>query len=189
MHNTTDGVLSRYNGSNWANYGGGNSPYIELIPQTIFSAQNIITMDSIAQDYQDLHLRIKVQKDAGIAGAMQIRFNNASGASDYSWQRTQTGIGSTGRTLVEDTADSEIEIPLPAAGVRYGYVSLWIRNYTLNGVKLFGDFDGIGDSASSKIFFWGAFEWLKAEAITRIDLLNGGSGFSGFYALYALGNV
>jgi hypothetical protein len=192
VHNTDDNAPYSYDGSDWVSLFMGGGEVERIIAPTVFTADTDVEIAGIPQTYQDLILRIRAV--GGNTGTqMLMRFNGASGASDYAWARTLVNTGFTGLSNGADQADSEVELIIPpnaAAGGGGGYYSdhiIYIRNYA-TAQRIYGEFEGASWNTTNS-FVWGAFEWIKAEAITQINFLPGTSvnDLTGDYALYGVG--
>lgn len=190
VHNIDDDAPNYYNGSSWVNLFPFGSSMQPIIPVTALSSASSVLITDIPQSYQDLVLRLRLRA-GGIGGTALLRFNNASGASDYAWAYSIVNTGFSGIVDSHDQADSEIQLSIPTGSdpaENFADFIIYIRNYT-EAQKNYGDFEGASwNSAPS--YAWGGFQFDKAEAITRIDVLPGTdvNNFNGSYALYGVGS-
>lgn len=187
VYNTTAAALSRYNGSAWGNYGGGTSPFVEIVPPTAFNTGSLL-IDNIAQGYHDLILRLSVVMSGASSRILQVRPNDVS--TGYAW--AQTRLSGAALAHNNDGSDSAIDINEIIATGATSKTEILIRfhNYAAAGIKLFGSWIGTVSITGSRCFGRGAFEDRNLAAIESIRLLPASAGAEtiiGSYALYGMG--
>lgn len=187
VFNTSANVVSRYNGSAWGNYGGGTSPFVEIVPPTSFSGLPF-TISGISQDYHDLILRLSGHSTGALPRVLYLRPNGTS--VNYSWAQVVIPIGSAVETNLNDEVDSEIEIQsVPAVASAFDAELLIVfRNYAATGARIFGSWSGIvGNASGSRCVGRGGFEDRNLAPIESIELRASGDDIAGKYALYGMG--
>lgn len=187
VHNTTAGVLSRFNGSSWGNYGGGISPFVEIVPPTAFNTGSLL-IDNIDQGYHDLILRLSIVMSGASPRVLNVRPNDVS--TGYAW--AQTRLGAAAMQHNSDDSDSAIDINeiIATGATSKSEILIRFHNYAVAGIKLFGSWIGTVSITGSRCFGRGAFEDRNLAAIESIRLLPASAGAEtiiGSYALYGMG--
>lgn len=185
--NTTTNSLNYYDGS-WQVVGNSGGAMSEIVATTTLAASTGVSITSVSQSYQDLHLRLRIRSDAVAENdVLNLRFNNDSGVANYSW--TQFYAASGVINALNDTSDDAIDLRVPAASATAGRfldIELVIYNYA-SANEIYGYFKGT--LADDVVYTtWGAFNWVGGAGINRIDFdVAAGTDFDGSYALYGLG--
>lgn len=184
VFNSSAGVLSRFNGSAWGNYGGGTSPFVEIVAPVSINAGSIL-IDNIDQGYHDLILRLSIVMSGVAPRILAVRPNDV--ATGYSW--AQTIYGNAVLSHDNDDSDNAIDINEIIATGATSKSELIIRfnNYAASGIKLFGSWIGTVSLTGSRVFGRGAFEDRNLAAIESIRLQTSLDNIVGSYALYGLG--